>query len=79
MYFLVATSVGMLALIGVLYGARWLRRVPDLSAPALTDDMVRQIEESGFVELDEPLDLEQIQDEETRFWNEASWEEPEEL
>ncbi|HEX6135246.1 MAG TPA: hypothetical protein VFZ24_14855 [Longimicrobiales bacterium] len=78
MYFFI--SLGMLVLIaGVLYRARWLRRMPDPAAPALTDDMVRQIEESGYIEVDEPLDLEQIQDEETRFWNEASWEEPEEL
>ena len=71
--------LGVLAFAGLLLRARWLHRVPDPSAPALTDDMIRQIEQAGSVELDEPLDLDQIQEEETRFWNEATWDEPEEM
>jgi hypothetical protein len=43
----------------------------------LTDDMIRQIEERGRVELDEPLDLDQIQEEEARFWEEH-WDDPDE-
>jgi hypothetical protein len=43
----------------------------------LTDDMIRQIEERGRVELDEPLDLGQIQEEEARFWEEH-WDDPDE-
>lgn len=58
-----------------MYQARRQR----LFEQALTDEMVRQIEEVGYVELDEPLDLQEIQEEEERFWEEAPWEEPEEF
>ncbi len=43
----------------------------------VTDDVLRQIEEQGRVEVDEPLDLEEIRDEEDRFWGEP-WDEPDE-
>lgn len=63
----IAIFLGMLAFAGALvYRARWPQA--SLSAPILTDDMVRQIEQAGYIDLDEPLDLEQIQDEEARFW-----------
>jgi hypothetical protein len=76
---LVAILVGLLALSGgLLYQAR-RQRASGLSAHALSDDMVRQIEESGYIEVDEPLDLQEIQEEEERFWEEAPWEEPEEF
>ena len=59
-----------------MYRARRLRAS---STPRiLTDDMVRQIEESGHIDVDEPLDLEEIQDEEARFWEEQPWEETDE-
>jgi len=59
-----------------MYRARRLRA---LRTPrTLTDDMVRQIEESGHIDVDEPLDLEEIQDEEARFWEEQPWEETDE-
>lgn len=47
----------------------------------LSDDMIRQIEEHGSlqVEAPEPLDHERIRLEEDRFWEEAAWDEPEEL
>jgi hypothetical protein len=48
--------------------------VSSLFAQSLTDDMVRQIEENGYIDVDEPLDLQEIQDEEERFWEEAPWE-----
>ena len=55
------------------------RRLRELRTPrTLTDDMVRQIEESGHIDVDEPLDLEEIQDEEARFWEEQPWEETDE-
>jgi len=59
-----------------MYRTRWLRtsRTPRI----LTDDMVRQIEERGHIDVDEPLDLEEIQDEEARFWEEQPWEETDE-
>ena len=73
----VATFI--LALVGAL--AFYIRRqhVTSLFAQTLTDDMVRQIEETGYIDVDEPLDLEEIQEEEERFWEEAPWEEEEEF
>lgn len=73
----IATILGILALAGgLMYRARRLR---ELRMPrTLTDDMVRQIEESGRIDVDEPLDLEEIQDEEARFWEEQPWEETDE-
>jgi hypothetical protein len=58
---------------GLLYHVR-RQRVSSLFAQSLTDDMVRQIEENGYIDVDEPLDLQEIQDEEERFWEEAPWE-----
>jgi hypothetical protein len=70
-------TIGMLALLGgVLYRVRLMRAVTP--PRALTDDMVRQIEESGWVEVDEPLDFEAIREEEERFLEEEAWEEPDE-
>ncbi len=53
---------------------RWSRPGDD----GLTDDQIRAIEEQGTVQLEEPLDLDHIREEETRFWEE-SWDEPEEF
>jgi len=44
----------------------------------LTDEHIRQLEACGFIEMEDPLDLTDIEDEETRFWEETSWEEPDE-
>ena len=43
----------------------------------LDDDAINRIIEDGrlFVDEDEPLDLDEIEDEEERFWSE-SWDEP---
>jgi hypothetical protein len=69
--------VGVLAVFaGLVYRTR-LNAAIGSSDPLLSDDMVRQIEESGWVEVDEPLDLEEIQEEEARFWEEP-WDEPDE-
>lgn len=42
----------------------------------LDDDMIRQIEEEGWVEVDDddPLDWDEIAREEERFWTEKPWE-----
>lgn len=47
--------------------------------PELTEEMIRRIEEEGRVETDErePLDYDEIRDEEDRFWSET-WDEPDE-
>jgi hypothetical protein len=69
--------LGLLALgAGLTFRSR-LTRVIGSSDPVLTDDMIRQIEANGRVELDEPLDHGQIQEEEARFWEEQ-WDEPDE-
>jgi hypothetical protein len=74
----ISLTLALLALAGgLIYRAR-LDRASGAGSPLLTDDMVRQIEESGYVDVDEPLDLEQIQEEEERFWEEQPWEEPDE-
>ena len=52
------------------------RAQPDTT---LTDDMIRQIEEEGRLHIDdsEPLDLDEIREQEEQFWEE-SWDEPDE-
>ena len=77
---IISAFMGILALGACLaYRARW-PRFTDTVEPSISDDMVRQIEEAGWIDIDEPLDIEQIQDEEARFWEEAPWEEePDEL
>lgn len=74
---LITAILGILALLaGLIYRAR---RVRMSGAPrTLTDDMVRQIEEAGYIDVEEPLDLAEIQDEEARFWEEQPWEETDE-
>jgi hypothetical protein len=54
-----------------------MRRMRTDRAAALSDDMVRQIEERGFVDVDDPLDHDTIQEEEARFWDEP-WDEADE-
>ena len=65
----------------VLVAAAWLesrRRLRAMRNRELSDGAIRQIEVSGRVEVDEPLDLDEAAEEEERFWNE-SWDEPEPL
>lgn len=47
------------------------------SRPALDDEAIQRILATGelFVEEDEPLDLEEIDEQEERFWSET-WDEP---
>lgn len=71
------TVIAVLAIVGGLIGIRRVRRAGSMDDSAVTDEMVRAIEESGRVEVDEPLDFETIEDEESRFWEET-WDEPEE-
>ncbi|HSJ23827.1 MAG TPA: hypothetical protein VK929_04015 [Longimicrobiales bacterium] len=74
---LLGLALGGLALTASLVFRARLNRVVGSRETALSDEMVRQIEESGWVEVDEPLDYEEIQEEEARFWEEP-WEEPDE-
>jgi hypothetical protein len=74
-----AILLGILALSGGFIYTATRSRALGPPAHGLTDDMVRQIEDAGYVDVDEPLDLEEIQEQEERFWEEAPWEEPEEF
>lgn len=75
MYF--GILLGVLALAaGLIFRSR-VARVIGRSDRVMTDDMIREIMESGRIEVDEPLDLDQIQEEEARFWEEP-WDEPDE-
>jgi hypothetical protein len=71
------TIIAVLAIIGGLIGLRRMRGARMAADSNLTDEMIRAIEERGRVEVDEPLDFEAIEDEESRFWEET-WDEPEE-
>jgi hypothetical protein len=71
------TIIAVLAIIGGLIGLRRKRGARMADDSNLTDEMIRAIEERGRVEVDEPLDFEAIEDEESRFWEET-WDEPEE-
>jgi len=62
---------------GYLYRRRLKRNVNTTSI--LNDDAIQHIETAGWIEVDEPMDLEQIREEEARFWEESAWEEPDEL
>jgi len=45
----------------------------------LTDAQVRQVEERGWLQIDEPVNYHDIDDEEVRFWEESGgWEEADE-
>ena len=74
--------IGWIFAVGaVLVAAAWFenrRRLRRMQGGELSDGAIRQIEVSGRVEVDEPLDLEEAAAEEERFWNE-SWDEPEPL
>ena len=74
-FFFIALSI----LVFVAGAALIHRRRAELHAHSiLDDDQIRQIEEFGTVAVDdEPLDFEEIEEEEERFWAE-SWDEPEE-
>lgn len=68
------------SVLAIVAGILYLRRLRALGARKrfrVDDDIVREIEESGRVEVDEPLDMEDIRDEEERFWRDQPWEEPE--
>lgn len=69
----------ILAAGAVLVAASWVgyrKRLASLRGTRLDNDAIRQIEERGRLEVEEPLDLREAAEEEDRFWNE-SWDEPE--
>lgn len=64
----------LLAIVALVAGVLHRRRVR-ADGTSLSDDAVRQIEEVGRVEVEEPLDLDAAREEEERFW--SDWEEAE--
>ena len=73
-----AFLVGLVTASGLRLRARLLRRRGG-SMGVVDDHAVRRILEEGVFEADvePPLDLDEIEDEERRFWSEH-WDEPEE-
>lgn len=69
----------LLILAGLRLRSR-LRGGNDGSAPVVDDDMLRRILKEGVVRTDEdePLDLDEIHEEERRFWEEEEWDEADE-
>lgn len=68
---------GLAFIAGLVFRSR-IRRLRAEEATTLNDAMIRQIEENGWVDVDEPLDHDTIQEEEARFWEEEPWEEADE-
>ena len=69
----------LLALLGAAAAIVMRRRIRDYvgGADVLDDDMIRRIEQEGVVEVEEPLDLDEVREEEERFWSET-WDIPDE-
>ncbi len=72
------TVAAILAAIAGMEGLRRVRLHRRGGERGVTDEMIQRIERHGQIEMDEPLDLEAIEDEEARFWEET-WDEPEEI
>ncbi|MEX2465382.1 MAG: hypothetical protein WD995_00645 [Gemmatimonadota bacterium] len=70
---------GALAVLGGLAVRRRVARSRARDRHALDDDAVRRIVDTGRFSVDEdpPLDIEEIEEAEDRFWSET-WDQPEE-
>ena len=69
----------LLALLGATAAIVMRRRIRDYigGSGELDDDMIRRIEQDGVIDLEEPLDLDEVRQEEERFWSET-WDIPDE-
>jgi hypothetical protein len=69
----------VISVLAVLAGVRYLARIRSLRTPAVDDDAVRRILDTGSLEAedDESLDLDEAARAEEEFWDE-SWDDPEE-
>jgi hypothetical protein len=74
----VATFLVALAVVAGFATRRRIRTYRMQPPTRLTDEHIRQLEMHGWIEFEDPLDFSEIDDEETRFWEESSWEEPDE-
>lgn len=66
------------ALLVAVAGLGYRRQIEQVKRDGLTEGAIRQIEASGRIDMDDPLDLDEAAEEEERFWEE-SWDEPEPL
>ena len=71
--------LGLAVLVAVV-GWEVRRRLREQTREGVTDEIVRRIETVGRVDAEdvEPVDLEQVRQEEDEFWAQT-WDEPEEL
>ncbi|HEX6939755.1 MAG TPA: hypothetical protein VF158_10115 [Longimicrobiales bacterium] len=69
----VALLIGCLAVAAAIAGRRRIRS--RLGDGGLDDAQIRQIETHGWLEVEDPLDWEEIRTAERRFWEET-WDEP---
>lgn len=70
------------AVVAVVAGLLTRRRISSYyedQSTRLTDEHIRQLEQHGRVTLEDPLDLDEARSEEASFWEESSWDEPEEM
>lgn len=70
----------ILALLAIAGGVLYRNRVRDYVGRrrgVVDDDMIRRIESQGRVDVEDPLDLDEVRREEERFWSET-WDRPEE-
>lgn len=74
-----AFLVGLAVASGIRLRVRIRRRLGRSRPPVVDDEAVRAILERGVVvtDEDEPLDYDEIDEEERRFWSE-SWDDPDE-
>lgn len=70
-------AVAALAIIGGLRVWRRVRRARQPEVRPLTDEEIRQLERGGSIEIEPPTDMDEVAEEERRFW-EQSWDEPDE-
>jgi hypothetical protein len=74
---LVMLGLAVLAVAGGVVVRLKMRAFKRREEPELDEEMIRRIEEEGRVETEErePLDYDEIREEEDRFWSET-WDEP---
>ncbi|HEX9106792.1 MAG TPA: hypothetical protein VF832_06185 [Longimicrobiales bacterium] len=58
----------------VFIGRRHVRRRASRRLGRVGEEEIRAILEQGRIEVEEPLDLEDIREEEKKFWEEERWE-----
>ncbi len=58
----------------VFIGRRHIRRRSSQRLGRVGDEDIRAILEHGRIEVEEPLDLDEIREEEKKFWEEERWE-----